>query len=152
MSKNSLQISSPRNIGNPFREFARLQSDFDDMLRDMSMYAPLAMQEFNATPSFELEEDDKQFTAKLDMLGMKKSDVKVEVDGKRVTVSAERKEEKRDGKKTHYSELRYGSYLRSFTVPSQIKEDKIQAQFQDGVLTLTLPKDESTRSRKIEIQ
>ena len=69
-----------------------------------------------------------------------------------LTVSAERKEEKKgDDKKRHFSEISYGSYYRSFTLPSPVEADKVNAGFEDGVLTVTVPKSGEARTKHIEI-
>lgn len=70
----------------------------------------------------------------------------------RFMVSAERREEKKsEDKKSRYSEISYGSYQRRFTLPSAVDEKKVDAKFEDGVLMVTLPKTESTKTKQIAV-
>jgi HSP20 family protein len=74
------------------------------------------------------------------------------MDGDRLTIRAERKEEKEENtKKRHLSEIAYGSYLRSFTLPQAIDANKIEAKFDDGVLTVTVPKGQANKAKQISI-
>lgn len=102
--------------------------------------------------SCEISEAEKAYLARFDMPGIQKENVKIEIDGNVLTVSAERREEiPSDDSKKHVSEIRYGSYSRSFTIPSAIDEEKIDAKFDNGVLTISLPKAEVSEPRKIAI-
>lgn len=141
-----------RNDNEPLRALTRLQDDFDRLFRELSGAEPrFPVSEFS--PTCELSEDKTTYTMKFDMPGVKKEDVKIEVDGNQLTVSAERKEEKKtEDRKSRYSEISYGSYRRNFTLPSAIDEKKVSAKFDNGVLTLTVPKTESSHSKQIAIQ
>lgn len=100
-----------------------------------------------------LDQGDK-FVLKADMPGFRKEDIKIGIDGDMLTVSAERKEEASDSKKNFVRrERKYGSLSRSFDVQG-IDTGKINASYQDGVLTLDLPKFVETKpsTRKIEVQ
>jgi HSP20 family protein len=133
------------------RELSRLQKDFDCLFSELSDMEPFIKSDMSC--SCELLEDNSNFTFKFDMPGIKKEDIKVEVDGNVLTVSAERSEEKKsDGKKSRYSEVSYGSYQRSFTLPDIAEEAKVGAKFENGVLTLTVPKAQTSNSKQISIQ
>jgi HSP20 family protein len=70
-----------------------------------------------------------------------------------LTISGERKDEKEEkGKTFHRVERHYGSFSRSVTLPSAVAEDKVDAQYHDGVLTVTLQKTEEAKSKKIKVK
>lgn len=104
------------------------------------------------TPACEVAEEDGHYLMSLEMPGIPKDEIKVEVTDNTITISGERhaKEEKRDGG-AWYGERRYGKFMRSFTLPLGIDAEKIEANYQDGVLSLIVPKAESAKPRQIKI-
>ncbi len=135
----------------PVRMLSRLQGDLDRFFEDLDIAQPQwATSGFS--PSCELNEDKSNYIMKFDLPGVKKDDIKVDVDGNVLTVSAERHEEKKSAEgKSRYSEISYGSYQRSFTLPSSIDEKKVDAKYESGVLTLTMPKTEVSKAKQIAI-
>ena len=104
-------------------------------------------------PSVNIQEDDKQFTLEMAVPGMKKDDFKINLDNQVLTVSTEQKEEKEE-KKDHYTrrEFVYSSFSRSFRLPKTILAEKIKADYKDGILKVTLPKDEKAKlTREISV-
>jgi HSP20 family protein len=82
-----------------------------------------------------------------------KKDVKISVEHGMLAVRGERKQEKEEeGKKFHRIERCYGSFCRSFTLPKNVDDGKIEAKFKDGMLTIELPKVEQPRSKPVEIK
>jgi HSP20 family protein len=94
------------------------------------------------TPALDVAESDRSYTVKLEMPGVRKEDVKVTIDGRRVTVQAETKteEEKKDGDRIVYRERSLSSYARSFTLPVEVEQAGASARLEHGVLALELPK------------
>lgn len=141
---------SPFFTRDPFRS---LQDDLESLLTQFEG-------EFNggstlrvAAPSLDLVETDKAFQARLDMPGIKPNDIDIEVTGNTLRISGERKEEKEEkGKTYHRVERRYGTFARSVTLPCEVQEDKIEAECRDGVLTVTLPKTEQAKTKKIKVK
>ncbi len=85
--------------------------------------------------------------------GLKKEDVTITLENQVLTLSGERKFEKENqGESFHRVERAYGAFSRSFTLPANIKSDKVEAAFADGVLTIELPKLEESKPRKIVIR
>jgi len=83
---------------------------------------------------------------------VKKEDVRVTLEDGVLTIQGERKQEKEEkGKKYHRIERSYGSFVRSFTLPDLIDEEKVKAEFKDGVLNLKLPKSEKAKPKAIEV-
>jgi HSP20 family protein len=140
----------------PFGEMARF-----DPLRDMNDYFKGFMlrpvfQGLEAEPEIKLEitETDKAYTVKADVPGVKKEDIQVSIDGSQVSISAEVKHEKeeKEGKKLVRSERYYGKQFRSFTLAQDIDDAKAEAEYSNGVLTLTLPKKAGSASKKLTIK
>jgi HSP20 family protein len=94
------------------------------------------------------------FEVKLDLPGVKKDDIQVSVEGSRIAISAEAKDsrETRDGAKVLYSERFVSSYARSFELPAEVTEEGADARFENGVLTLTLPKRAPIASKRLTIK
>lgn len=94
------------------------------------------------------------YTVKAEMPGVRKDDINVSVDGSQVTISGEVKKEKEEkkGEQVIRSERYYGRVSRSFTLPNEIDEGKVDAKYSDGVLNLTLPLKERSATRKIAVK
>lgn len=101
----------------------------------------------------DLSENDKSYTVRAEMPGLKKEDIKVNVDGNRVSISAESKQEKEEKKddKVIYRECSRGSSYRSFTLDGDVDEAGAQARYENGVLELTLPKKNGSSSRQLQV-
>ena len=103
-------------------------------------------------PAVDIYESDDSFVATADLPGLKKDDIEVSIEDNVLTVSGERKFEKSEGEGTFRRvERSYGTFRRSFTLPRGVDSAKVEASFEDGVLTLTLPKSEMAKSRKITV-
>ncbi|MEI5579364.1 Hsp20/alpha crystallin family protein, partial [Streptomyces brasiliscabiei] len=86
-------------------------------------------------PAVNVSETDKNYEIEVAAPGMKKDDFKVKVENGAIHISAERKEEKEEKQKNYTrQEYSYNSFSRSFTLPEDVKEDDIKAQYEDGVL------------------
>lgn len=104
------------------------------------------------SPRVDIAETDNEFIIKAEIPEVKKEDVKVVVDSGVLTVSGERKREKEEkGKKFHRVERYYGSFTRSFTLPDNVDEANIKATFNDGMLSLEIPKTEAVKPKAIEV-
>ncbi len=116
---------------------------FDDTFERFFGQTP-AQAENNGTrtPALDVAETDRGYTVTLDLPGVAKEDVRVSIDGRRVTVQAQtqRSEERKDGERVVYRERAQTSYARSFTLPLEIDQSEAGARLEHGVLTLTLPK------------
>jgi HSP20 family protein len=109
-------------------------------------------EEGNFAPAAEIAEHKNHYSLSLDLPGLKKEDIHIELANNVLTVSGERKHEERtDDKKVQRVERSYGSFQRSFTLPTSIHADKIEAHYDNGVLNLALPKSQIAQTRKIEI-
>ncbi|MEM9337636.1 MAG: Hsp20/alpha crystallin family protein [Bacteroidota bacterium] len=101
------------------------------------------------TPKVDVAETDNEFEVQLHLPGLKKEDIKIDINKDRLSISGERKFENKKSEKNYHSvESYYGSFSRSFHLPDTINTEKIDAAYVDGVLTVTLPKDEKKVTKK----
>ncbi|MCF8235447.1 MAG: Hsp20/alpha crystallin family protein [Bacteroidales bacterium] len=100
-------------------------------------------------PAVNIIEGNEDFKIEVAAPGLNKKDFKIDLDRNVLTVSSEKKEEKKekDEDKFMRREFSYSSFSRSFTLPDSVDEDKVSANHQDGVLTVTIPKKEEARPR-----
>lgn len=103
------------------------------------------------TPLADVEESDDAYTVEIELPGIKRDDVDIEVVGRRVTVHGERKEKERVGI-LRKRERTVGRFHYEVTLPGDVDEDGVEAHLDEGVLTVRLPKPESARPRRIEIK
>jgi len=97
----------------------------------------------------QISENDKAYTISIDMPGVDKKEITLEVTGNRIMVSGERKDERKTKEKDERS---YSSYQQSFSLPDDADLSKIQAESENGVLKITVPKTGKKASKKIEIK
>jgi HSP20 family protein len=122
---------------------------FDDFFnREMSRYGEQAR---FLSPAIDIDETDNEYVVSADLPGIKKEDIQIECSGHQLTISAERKSESTEGRKQERRERFYGTFQRSFTLPSGVDADKIQADYEGGVLTVRIPKGEEIKSKRIQI-
>ncbi len=104
-------------------------------------------------PAVDVSEDPKHYTVTVELPGVKKDDVSVEIQEGVLTIRGEKKSE-REEKKEHrrWVERSFGSFARSFTLPPDADPDRVEASFGDGVLTLQIGKSEEAKPRQIAIK
>jgi HSP20 family protein len=104
------------------------------------------------TPPVDVRETEDAFVVTAELPGLSREDIQITLENNILRVSGERKFE-RDEKQDNYHRIErsYGAFTRSFALPSQVDADRVQAAFKDGVLTITVPKAEAARPRKIDI-
>lgn len=139
----------------PAHPFSLLSHEFDDLINRFGETWgdewPLA----ERVPSLDLTESNGTLEAKLDVPGMSPDEIEIEVTGDTLTISGEHAEETKEEdkeKKVHRVERRSGSFRRSVTLPCNVKEADVSAEYQDGVLTITLPKTEEAKSHRVSIK
>ncbi len=113
-----------------------------------------AYDERSFIPACEVAETDANYLMSLDLPGMKKENIKIEVVDKLLTISGERKREAKseEKEKVQRFEKSYGFFKRSFTLPTTVDTSKVEARYEDGVLELSLPKAAAIQPRAIEIK
>ena len=136
----------------PFQEVGRL---FDQVfgLEESTSSGPLGSQ---FMPSLDVHETDKEFQISVETPGMEEKDIDISISRDVLTISGEKKEEKKeDSKGTYRLERRYGSFSRSIPLPENcVDTDKAEASYKNGVLTVKLPKTGGYKEsvKKIPIQ
>jgi len=126
-------------------------ASFDDVLRGLfARPAQRPQQPAVRAIRFDVAEQGNAYVVSAELPGYKKEDVQVEIDGARVTITAEAKAqtETREGEKVVYSERYTGRAVRSFELTSEIDNDTASAKYENGILTLTLPK-KTAETRKL---
>lgn len=129
----------------------RGSDDFwNDFFRDM----PLSESRFEWAPSVDVSESDGSVVVKAELPGMESKDIDVDLTGNILTIKGEKKveEEKKDEERVYCRERFYGTFQRSFRLPAGVESDKVEANFKNGVLTVTVPKSEESKHKKIEIK
>ena len=134
---------------NPWRFFYDADKDFENFWDFPSE------RKKQAFPTCDLYEDKDHYFISFDLPGLKKEGIKINYENKLLTISGTREEEHQwENKKNHsrFLEKFYGSFNRSFTLPSSIDEEKITAHYTNGVLELFLPKTSKGKGREIPVQ
>ncbi len=104
-------------------------------------------------PAVDVVEHDDSFVIEAELPGMNKDDIKISVTNDILTIRGEKKIEKEDKKKNyHRTERSYGSFTRSFSLPGNIKSDKVDAEFKNGVLMVSVPKSEEAKPKQIDVK
>jgi HSP20 family protein len=127
---------------------------FEDMVR--RVFKPVRW-EVDTQPlqiKVDVEENDKAYSVKAEVPGVKKEDINVQIEGNQVSITAESKQEKdvKENGKVIRSERYYGSLYRSFTLGQDVDQAAATAKYADGVLQLTLPKKASAATKKLTVQ
>jgi HSP20 family protein len=110
-----------------------------------------------STPAVNIDENKHNYTLSIAAPGLKKDDFNIEIEGNTISISCEKEETTEEEDSRHVSkEYNYSSFCRSFTLPENVNQDKIDARYEDGVLKLTLPKKEEAKkadmSKHITVQ
>lgn len=129
------------------RSSALLPSVFNDFFRPWNNWFDNGMLNRMLTiPAVNVSEHKDSFRLSIAVPGMKKEDLEIHIEGNLLTISAEKEasKEKKEEKFTR-EEYNYSCFSRTFTLPNEVKKDKIDAEYKDGVLSITLPKTEEAR-------
>jgi HSP20 family protein len=104
-------------------------------------------------PALDVSETDTAIDVRMDLPGVTAKDIDIQVNGNLLTVSGERKDEKEEkGKTVHRVERSYGNFFRSVTLPCNVVENEVAAEYKDGVLTIKLPKTDQSKTHKIKVK
>lgn len=127
-------------------------NDFDRVVNSFGRLRSGQPDMFN--PSCDIHESENHFLISLDMPGVKKEDINIEVKDNQLRISGERRRdvESEQNERSHRHERTYGRFERMFTVPRNIDASNIEAEYDNGVLNIALPKAEESKGKNIEIQ
>lgn len=105
------------------------------------------------TPNINISETEEQFSIEVEIPGMKKEDININVENSTLTISGERKQkEEEDGRRFHRVETHFGSFNRTFQLPDHIDEDSIEASYNNGLLQINMGKREEKLKKQIAIK
>jgi HSP20 family protein len=141
---------------NPFRDIFTLQDRMNDLFS--STLRGCGEEGVPATragwaPSVDICEDGNNLYLEAELPGMTQKDINVKLENSTLTIQGERKWEKEDKKENyHRVERAYGSFMRSFTVPTSVDGEKVQASYRDGILKVTMPKRPESKPREISVK
>ncbi|MCY2976759.1 MAG: Hsp20/alpha crystallin family protein [Planctomycetota bacterium] len=152
MATTMTSQKNPSSLSNR-DSLSSLRKEMDDLVTNFWGATPTTWLSGHLSPAVDLSEKENAFVMKVDIPGLESKDLNVQVHGNTVTVSGQRQEDKETKDKTFYRmERRQGSFSRSVNLPSNINEDEVAAEYVSGVLTLTLPKAESSKAKKIAVK
>lgn len=143
------ELSWPSDLSSMQREINRM---FDNLFRgEMIDDGSFGLSMW--TPAVDITEQDNEYVVKVELPGVSKDDVKITIESNILTVRGEKKQEK-NTKQGNYHRLErsYGSFQRSFTLPSTVKSEGIDAVYKDGILTITVPKAEEAKPKQIDVK
>lgn len=103
------------------------------------------------SPAIDIDETADEYLVSADLPGISREDISIDCSANQLTISAERKFESNDGRKQGRRERFFGTYRRTFTLPTGVDTNKIEADYEGGVLTVHIPKGEQVRSKRIQI-
>ena len=138
----------------PFREFSTLQDRINRVFRES--YAPAGQDESLTTSSFapavDVYEDEHNVTLKIEVPGIDEKDIDVRIENNTLTVHGERKIEKEEKEENYRRvERQYGSFTRTFTLPTTVDAEKVSANYDKGVLKIALPKKAEAKPKQIKV-
>jgi HSP20 family protein len=140
---------------NPLREFDDIQRNmsrlFNTALSPLFRESERGFSGGQWAPSVDVYETEKEIVFDCELPGFEKDQVHLSVEGGRLTISGERKADDVKGRNYHNSERWYGSFQRTFLLPTSVETDKIGANLKNGILRVTLPKKDKVRPRQIPV-
>ena len=131
----------------------RMDRVVNEVLRDLWGTGSETVSNRSWSPAVDIHESPDALTITAELAGLKPEEVEITVENQVLTLAGERKFERETmGETLHRVERAYGAFSRSFTLPATVQADKVEAKFDQGVLTVTLPKAEASKPRKVKVQ
>jgi HSP20 family protein len=131
------------------------RKDVNNLFNDFFSFHPTSLFENEWLPSVDVKEKDHAISIIADIPGLSEKEIEVTIEKNVLTISGEKKEEKKEENKDQryiLSERRFGSFRRSIHLPGNIIQDQIKAEYKNGVLNIEIPKDVDVNAKKIEIK
>ncbi|MBW4682730.1 MAG: Hsp20/alpha crystallin family protein [Microcoleus vaginatus WJT46-NPBG5] len=134
----------------PFREIETLRHQFDELFNELA--GSKRESEMTWMPLVELQDTDENLILRAQLPGLEAKDLDVQVTRDAVLMAGEHRYENKAEEKGYFrSEFRYGKFQRVIPLPVQVRNERVQAEFKNGILTLTLPKVEEAQRRAVRI-
>jgi HSP20 family protein len=136
----------------PVREFSTLQDRMNRLVRDSFGDGQEALATSSFAPAVDVYEDEHSVTLKIEVPGVEEKDIDVRIENNTLTVHGERKYEEQEKEENYRRiERRYGSFTRSFTLPSTIDTNSVSANYDKGVLKIQLAKKAESKPKQIKV-
>jgi HSP20 family protein len=135
----------------PFREFSTLQDRMNRLFRE-SQGPEEALTTSSFAPPVDVYEDEHNMSLKIEVPGIDEKDIDVRIENNVLTVHGERKFEKEEKEENFRRvERQYGSFIRTFTLPTTVDADKVSANYDKGILKIALPKKAEAKPKQIKV-
>jgi len=136
----------------PFREFVTLQDRMNRLFRDTQGGQEEALTTTTFAPPVDVYEDEHNIMLKIEVPGIDEKDIDVRIENNTLTVHGERKFEKEEKEENYRRvERQYGSFTRTFTLPTTVDSDKVEADYDKGVLKIKLAKKAEAKPKQIKV-
>ncbi|MCF7791127.1 MAG: Hsp20/alpha crystallin family protein [Victivallales bacterium] len=132
------------NFDNPFGELRNLHSEVNKLFNSYGSST-------QAYPAVNIYGDEEELTVLAEIPGIKKEDIDLTVQGDKLTIEGERKKEENKENVVHREERGYGKFIRTFSLPYDVENEKITAKYKKGILEVTLPRAETSKPQKIKV-
>jgi HSP20 family protein len=137
----------------PFRDVLALQNRMNSLFQEFNRSEGDALTTAAFVPPVDIYEDEHKIVLKLEVPGLKESDLDIQLENNVLTIRGERKFEKEEKEENfHRIERRYGSFYRSFTVPNTVNSESVKASYDAGVLKLELEKRPEAKPKQIKVE
>ncbi len=136
----------------PYREFATLQDRLNRLFQSSFGESQDALATSNFSPAVDVYEDEHAVNLKIEVPGIDEKDLDIRVENNTLTVHGERKFEKEEKEENFRRvERQYGSFTRSFSLPQTVDSDQVSANYEKGVLKISLPKKAEAKPKQIKV-
>jgi HSP20 family protein len=136
----------------PWREMDLMRNQLDQLFNEMTQTPKSQSKPTAWRPAIELKDEGNNIVVRAQLPGVDAKDLNVEVTKEAVSISGERQyEQKNEENRFFKSEFHYGQFQRIVPLPAAVQNDKVQAEYKDGILTLTLPKVEEVRNQVVKV-
>jgi len=141
-------------VWNPFQEFENLLSRYNKSANSSGTQLSNDLSFADWAPSCDIEEEEDRYVIKADLPGVDRKNIDVKLENGVISIRGEKQTEKETGKgtKRHRTERFHGSFARSFSLPDAVKDERVEANYKDGVLSLVIPKAEEAKPKSIDIK
>jgi HSP20 family protein len=147
---------SRRDEWDPFRSILDLQKEINNLFGNSLSHSLEKKDAFEGgfwAPAVDIHDEKDKYLIKANLPGVKENEIDILVDDDTLTIKGERKYEKEQREKGCYrSERAYGTFQRSFVLPASIDANKINANYRNGVLEVSIPKTEETKKKQVKIE
>jgi HSP20 family protein len=156
MAKEAKELVKKETTG-PVVAFQDMEKWIEDAFRRPFSLFSHPMMRFSQTedvvPSVDIMEDKGDIVVKAELPGVKKEDIDITLTDDTITISGEKKKEEEVKKKDYYRyESSYGSFCRTFSLPSEVQSDKAKTKMKDGVLEIRIPKTEEAKKKEVKVK